>query len=278
MGELRYESGSTHEVVEMDGPAVFTDGAVGLRSFTPSYSVGYRSVSGYTSPATVKTVEVKFRDPSDADRLVDIINADMSVEKPGTITAAGWSQRGYIARLEPTEIRPSIIKATLDCVLLDGVWRKPQLFHLFPESGDRDGTKVYSYTYPYRYSAEFGSRYVSIGSKTPSPFTMCIFGFTSNPSIKIGENVYTFETDVPQDGYLLVDSRDFTATIVYADGARVDAYSSVVRGAGEGCGTYGFERIPAGYSHVIWNDMFGFDLTLFHERGAPPYESSGVQP
>lgn len=256
--------------IELDGPITFAGTALGIRGSKTTYTLGYRSVQSFSRPARSGTVDATFTDLSEADRLVRLMDADIATKTPGTFVADGWEQRGYIACLNPTDLTPQMLTAQLECLLLDGVWMKPKLMHLFPSSGDATGTKRYAYKYPYRYASEYGVRAITVDSLTPAAFKMCIFGYVRNPIIRIADNVYRFDITVPQGGYLIVDSRDSTATLVGRNGEKTNAYSSCERGTGEGCGTYAWQRIPSGTSFAYWNDTFGFDLTVFEEISAPP--------
>lgn len=271
MGELRYVSKATGETVELDGPVTATDAALAIRGTLGDMSLGFRSVEYWTSPADSFKVDAAFTDKGELDRIVSIIDADKHAKTPGTLYAAGCEQRGFIAGIEPKRISPSSVEGSMTIALLDGAWYKPRLIHMFPGSGEGEGTKKYPYKRPYRYASEFGIRAVGVSCKVPVNFLMCIFGYARNPKVKIGSNVYEVDVTVPVGGYLLLDSRDCTGTLVGPDGAKTNVFHECRRGTGVGCGTYAWERIPAGMSNATWNDTFGFDLTLFEESSSPPF-------
>lgn len=271
MGSLVYECGATNASIELDGPLTYAGTAIGLRGSKIAYTLGYRSVQSVSRPAREASVTATFLDKSEADRMVRLMDADIAAKTPGTFVADGWEQRGYLACLEPTDLTETTLTAQLECLLLDGVWMKPKLLHLFPSSGDATGTKRYAYRRPYRYASEYGVRPITVDSLTPVAFKMVIFGYARKPNIRIGSNVYRYDVTVPEGGYLLVDSRDCSATLVGRSGEKSNVYSSCERGTGEGCGSYAWERIPSGTSFASWNDTFGFDLTVFEEISAPPF-------
>lgn len=271
MGALRYHSNVTGEDIELDGPMTATDAALAIRASSPAFSLGYRSVEYWSTPADSFSLDATFTDKSELDRVVSVIDADRRANTPGTYYAEGCEQRGFIAGQKPKEISRTTVKTAVTVALLDGVWHIPRTVHMFPGSGDGEGTKKYPFRYPYRYASEFGVRSVDVESKVPVNFLMCVFGYARNPNVKIGGNVYKAGVTVPLGGCLLIDSRDCTAVLVDPDGARTNVYDKCQRGTGEGCGTYAWERIPAGRSNAVWNDTFGFDLTLFEESSAPPF-------
>lgn len=271
MGRLSYICGSTGDTFDLDGEISYAGTALGLRGSRITYTLGYRSLLTMSNPARSVTIDVYFDSKDDADRLVSLVDADTLNKTPGTFIADGWEQKGYISSLEPLDITSNNAKITLECILLDGVWRRSRLVHMFPSSGDSQGSKTYTYEYPYRYASEYGVRSVTVDSLASVSFSMTIFGYAKNPIIRIGNNVYRFDVTISEGGYLLVDSRDCTAVLVGKQGERSNAYSKCERGTGEGCGTYAWERIPSGTSLVSWNDSFGFDLVLYEERSAPPF-------
>ena len=273
MSNLYYVTASTGETVKLEDSWVATDGALDIRGSNVDVDLGYRDIESWSRPAYSKTLDVVFTDKDKADELVEAIDADYESKTPGTFYGGGWSQRGYLVTQDPKKISPSTLTLSVRCVFLDGVWRKPRLIHLFPNSGDMDGTKRYHYAYPYKYASEYGARIITVQTKRPVSFLMCIFGSVQNPSVRIGNNTYSVRVTVPSGGYLLLDSRDASATLVTKDGIRTDVYRECVRGKGDGSGTYAWEKIPSGVSFARWDDTFGFDLTLFEERSAPPFGS-----
>lgn len=272
MGRLKYVSGVGGATVELDGDATFFGTALPIRGAKPSYDLGYRDVRNYSNPARREAVEAAFLDMGEADRAFSVFSADMRSRTPGTLVADGWEQRAYIEPLDPTELYPApMLKASMGCVLLDGVWRKAKTVHLFPSSGELSGTKRYVYKRPYRYASEYGIRSVSVATPYPVTFKMVIFGSVLNPKVKIGDNVYRVNVAVPPGGHLVLDGLVGGAKLVTSDGVVSDVYDKCVRGTGEGSGEYAFERIPSGSPQVVWDDTFGFDLTIYEETETLPF-------
>lgn len=271
MGRLVYRCGTSDKIIELDGTMNFFETALRIRSTQVNYDLGFRDISNLSHPASTARIDAIFLNFKEADEVFASFSADFEYKKPGTLVADGWEQRCYLEPPDPSGLSPFALKATMNCVLLDGVWRKPKLIHLFPGTGDTEGTKTYPYTYPYRYASEYGSRSIDVAGVLPATFLMCIFGKVSNPSIKIGRNLYRVNVNIPEGGYLLLDGRDCTAKMVTADGTVSNEFSKCVRGSGEGSGTYAWEKIRPGMSNVIWGDDFGFDLTVFEERTTLPF-------
>lgn len=277
MRRLTY-TGSAGDVVALDGPAIWSGTALGVRGSRWGYELGSASIRYQARTAREEQLSVGSMDGAALDRALAVFDADVATGRPGTLRAGEWEQRAYVTSCSPSSSRRGAARLDLGVVLLDGVWRRPEAYRMFPQSGDANGTKLYPYRYPYRYASDFGVRYVdALGDPTEPPWTMVIYGYAVSPQVTIAGNVHQFNVTVPEGGYLLVDSRpDPTVTLVTADGLRTDAFGCAVRGTGEGCGTYAFQRIPRGKPEVRWNDSFGFDLTVWHERGAPPYAAGDL--
>lgn len=272
MSELRYIATVTGDVIELDGPLTYVGTALNLRARKWSYKLGFRNLVANKAAREAKLTGWT-RSEAEMDRAERAFDADIAAGRPGTIECGRWSQHAYIVNTVPKKVHGGSVDYESDVLLMDGSWRKPETFHLFPSSGDASGTKVYPYVYPYTYSGSYGARFIDIEDTARLPFLLRIFGFAASPQIRIGNNVYQFDISVPKGGYLEIDTRsDPTVTLVTEDGTRTDEFHCAERGSGEGCGVYAFEPIPYGKTEARWNDSFGFDLTVFHESVGLPYE------
>lgn len=268
--QMRYVSGVTGDVIELDGPITWIGIAGGLRRGAWSYNLEGRTITSPRRAAREEEVEA-YTTIEAADGIAPIADADVAMRRPGTFEGNGWTQRGYITGVEPTDVRRPRCKLKLNVVLLDGAWRKKETMSMRQASGDASGTKKYPFVYPYTYASEFGVRYIEVNDAAPIPFGFTFFGPAANPKVRIGSNCYEFDITVPEGGYLSVESLpEATVTLVDKDGKRTNEFSCAKRGDGEGSGSYAFERIPPGTEEVWWSDMFGFDLTLVHERSDFP--------
>ncbi len=263
------------ERVGLSGPEASAGSALGLRASEWEIELSGRKLRSSSRPAREISLDVAFYTHAEADRAADVFDADVAAGTPGTIHATGWEQRAFVTSMEPSSLGHDFVRESASVTLLDGVWRKPETHTIFPQSGDEDGTKLYSgslYAYPYLYASEIGTRYVEIDDPAPVPWEMDVYGYAVNPVITIGGNMHMFEVEIPQGCRLHVDARPNPAVeLVLADGTRIDKFDDAVVGTGEGCGSYAFERMKPGKNPVRWDDLFGIDLTVWHERGNPPY-------
>lgn len=100
-------------------------------------------------PARSALLEITFLNLNEADRLVSIIDADRERNIPGRLIADKWEQRAALRGLDPSELTPSKLKASTECCLFDGVWRKPRLCICFQTRGiqrERSGIPISIHT------------------------------------------------------------------------------------------------------------------------------------
>lgn len=277
MRSLGYTSAVTRRRYDMQSEHIVGGEPGAVRADSWDYKAGYRDLSYAARKARKETVTAAMLDLAAADALRLAADADLASMKPGTLDFDGWEQRCYIAGVEAKDVSGDAASVRLEVVLLDGVWRKKDVYQFRPGTGS--GTigvghgYGYGYAYGYPYSEET-SREIEVGSIVASPFRIIIYGSAVRPSVTVGANRYQVLTDVPAGGYLLIDSIEGTVTKVAKNGYRTNAMTDAVLGGGAGSGSYIFEDIPAGTSTVSYDGSFGWDLEVYREDGAVPWTSS----
>lgn len=277
MHSMGYTSAVTCERHDMQCARIVSGEPGAVRADSWDYKAGYRDLSYAARKARKETVTVAMLDLAAADALRLAADADLASMTPGTLDFDGWSQRCYIAGIEAKAVVGGAAVVELEAVLLDGVWRKKESYEFRPGTGS--GTVGighgydYGYAYGYPYSEET-SREIEVDSIVASPFRIIVYGPAVRPSVTVGGNRYQVSTDVPDGGYLLIDSIEGTVTKVAKNGYKTNALPDAVLGGGVGSGSYIFEDIPAGTSAVSYDGSFGWDLEVYREDGAVPWISS----
>lgn len=260
----------------MDGPSAFVGTAENLRSRKWDYELGYRDLVNAVRPA--REVSVSFAtDYETANALRRVADADVTAGTPGTFVAQGeWRQRGYVLESNPDSIHFGYLSTELTITLLDGAWWR--LVSTYFKADTDDGTSAayldYLYDYEYDYAKRAAVSRVTPSVLTPSDVHLVVYGPAVNPYVIVGDNRYQVNITVPAGGYLTVDGREKSITLTLADGTTQNAFSSGLRGSGEGGGQYIFEPIGAGAQDVAWDGSFGFDLGWYEEEGEPPWSPS----
>ena len=143
------------------------------------------------------------------------------------------------------------------------------------ESGIESGAFLdYAYDYAYDFMAPTADTTIEPSVLTPSDVRIVIYGAANAPYVTVGGNKYQVNVNVPAGGYLVVDGREKTITLVLSDGTKQNAFQYGVRANGQGGGTYIFEPIKGGKQDVQWPGTFAFDLGWYEEEGEPPWSQS----
>lgn len=277
MHSLGYTGAVTRKRHDMQCARIVGAEPGAVRADSWDYGTGYRDLSYAARKARKETVTVAMLDLAAADALRLAADADLASMTPGTLDFDGWEQRCYIAGVEVKAVTGGAAVVELEAVLLDGVWRRKEAYEFRPGTGS--GTVGighgydYGYAYGYPYSEET-SREIEIDSIVASPFRIIVYGPAVRPSVTVGGNRYQVSTDVPDGGYLIIDSIEGTVTKVAKNGYKTNALPDAVLGGGVGSGSYIFEDIPAGTSTVGYDGSFGWDLEVYREDGAVPWISS----
>jgi len=125
----------------------------------------------------------------------------------------------------------------------------------------------YTYDYQYDYTAPvIGEMVVPSSFPFESEFQMVIYGFADNPRVTINGYAYVLHTTIPQNAYVIIDSRQKTIMQYNANGTRTNVFN--FRNKTDSV----FQKIPSGNLDIVWNATFGVDLRIFHERSEPRME------
>ena len=127
---------------------------------------------------------------------------------------------------------------------------------------------VYDYTYDYTASV-IGEATVKSDFPFDSEFEMIIFGPAVNPRITINNYSYVLYATIPQNAYVVIDSRHNTVMMYNANGTKTNMFN--FRNKTDSI----FKKIPGGNLQITWDATFGVNLTIYRERSEPRVEVSG---
>ena len=126
----------------------------------------------------------------------------------------------------------------------------------------------YEYDYQYDYTSQkIGTSDWYIDHYQPSEFEMTIFGPCVNPRILIDGYPYEVFDTLENNEYIVIDSRQNSVIKHLSNGTVQDLYD--LRAKEESV----FEPIPSGYLNLSWSGLFGFEITLYIERGEPRWKT-----
>lgn len=243
------------------------------------YELGAHAISNALRPA--RDVKVTFAATrAMADRARGILDRDVLNGTPGTFTVidpdGNWTQRGYGVEFEPSSAMGGDVVGSMTVVLLDGVWRRWHTKRFSPdmEITQAGGWLDFPHDYLYDFAQPRASTQIAGNEFFPSPVIIKIPGPVENPSITIGGNLYEVLTEVPANATLVINSVEKTVEVVTQYGASTNVFQYATRGSGEGGGKYIFQKLPAGYSSVVWDGNTVVEVSWADEEGEPPWNLS----
>ncbi len=126
----------------------------------------------------------------------------------------------------------------------------------------------YSYCYPYDYLRDMsGIRILENGHFSSCDFQIVVYGPVLNPKIEIAGHPYEVYTTLYDDEYMMIDSRNGKVWKKTKDGNETNLFN--YRRKDQSI----FQKIPPGNSPVVFNQQFGFSVTLFKERSEPEWST-----
>lgn len=205
------------------------------------------------------------------DRLIEVAEYDIRNNVSGRFWAGDYYTDGNVIASEPSGyIVDGRVMVTSNTVLLPRPdWYRDHTYQFYIDATPGGGEWLdYPYDYPYDYKAMPPSRSLTNPSTFSTEFTLTVFGPAKNPTVQIGQNTYQVMYEIARGDRLVIDSRKREIYVIEVTGRMVDVFGYRKKGS-VGSGSYIFEKIPTGYSNVVIDNSFGFDLTI-HEEGSVP--------
>lgn len=244
-----------------------------LRDYSWSFDTINSRISRFYRPITNRKIPLVVVGRTDDQaiaakhRLLELAEADIGAMIPGKIYIGDYYTNGYITASRKSNFLISKRYSKIDLTMTseDPAWYLDRLYHFFPGSGSIAGKSGadYPYDYPYDYAVSQAGQTIVCDSTGGNAFKLRIYGSVENPSVTIGGHVYSVNGVVGVGETLVIDSITKTITLTKADGSKVNWFDKRNRDS------YIFEEIPSGQHNVIWNDAFGFDLTIIEKRSEP---------
>lgn len=203
------------------------------------------------------------------NRLHEIAEVDIVAAIPGKIFIGDYYTMGFIKASAKANYMRLLKHAKITLTLLsdDPAWYRDETHSFFPGSGNVapvDGMG-YPYDYPYDYAGT-KARIINCDSVGSNAFKLRIYGPAVNPSVSIGGHIYAINGTLAAKESLLIEcSPKKRITLNKPDGSRVNWFDKRNRDS------YIFQEIPPGQHTVVWNELFGFDLTIIEKRSEPKW-------
>ncbi|MFH6891579.1 hypothetical protein ACHEUQ_03255 [Alloscardovia omnicolens] len=273
MNRLAYFSPSTQKEYSMDGQLIYAGTALGLRGNIWSYSLGTHDITGVTRVAREETFTLTTTSYESMVELEQAYTRDVENGTPGTLRIDDWKQSAYLVKTTAETVTPVLLALKLIAVLLAGQWHRDKTtnFTTSYTSVDDDEWLNYPHNYPMNYGKQFDyARDITVDTLSDAPISFIIYGQVANPSITIGNNIYTVNTTVPLNGVLRVDGLNRTVTLIDAVGTETNVFAKAVMKPGEDI----FAQLKTGTNTVAWSRGFVFDATVHETSGSPTWQKT----
>ena len=203
--------------------------------------------------------------------LHDDFETDLKNRKPGRLIWGDYYIDCYINESDttPTEY-PTQTLNKINIYAPYPFWVQDFKISLAPSQATEGEYLDYAYDYTYDYTAPvIGEATVKSDFPFDSEFEMIIFGPAVNPRITINDYSYVLYATIPQNAYVVIDSRHNTVMMYNANGTKTNMFN--FRNKTDSI----FKKIPGGNLQITWDATFGVNLTIYRERSEPRVEVSG---
>ena len=201
------------------------------------------------------------------NRLLEVAEADIYAVIPGKVIIGDYYTMGYIIDSAKSDFLKldKHTKIRLKMLSEDPAWYREKMHSFIPGGGNVAGGSGmdYPYDYPFDYAVSHAAQEIICDSIGSNAFRIRIYGAISNPAITIAGHTYSVNGTIAAGETLLIDSTTKKITLTKADGSKVNWFDNRNRES------YIFQEISAGQHTVIWNEAFGFDLTIIEKRSEP---------
>lgn len=203
------------------------------------------------------------------DRLEEVLDEGVAAGRPGLVRCGEWYTRCLCVarRKDSWWFDGRYLEAELTLLRPEPVWIREETFSFTPAAhADGRGQLDLPFDFPFDFSANPSTRVLRLDSPAPCAWRLTVYGPAEDPYVAIGANRYQVFAAVPPGGLLIADSREMSIVVRDVDGAEVDAFDARIRG-GEGSGEDMWAPVEPGASNVAWDESFGWDVTVYRERG-----------
>lgn len=213
------------------------------------------------------------------DAFNNIVEVDIYDGVAGKIWFDDWYTYGYItsSQNEKWQYENGIIRKQINLVREEETWYHvivKNSYSELPEEDDfeqgikdyelNESTNLVGYDYAYDYGVDKESMVEIIN---PNPlgcnFIINISGAVNNPYVRIGSTVVNVNVEVPDGGFLTVDSGAKTIILTMPNGQQINAFGA------RNPDYYIFQLIESGKNAIIWDGSFSWQLQMIEERSEP---------
>lgn len=279
-----YYRNTAGEELRLDEPPFSVD-VTELAGFSRSYNANSYvgryggTVNGFSAGVIEKRIDIGIcAGPEEMEesltRILRITQYDIDRDSPGRFYIGDqYILCNLAGSAVNTFFDPEIqyVDKTYTLVICYPMWCREKTVEYLPEERGTGSAEYLDYPYDYMYDYLYdssGAHQLVNDHFAASDFQMTVYGPALNPRITIAGHVYEVLTTLYEGDYMIIDSRLCRVYKVLSDGSVMNLFNQ--RNKENSL----FEKIPAGSNTVIYNQEFGFDVTLYQERSEPGWSIS----
>ena len=197
-----------------------------------------------------------------------VFEADVRNKRPGRVWCNGYYMDAYVIEdgHDAFDEMLCFVRKTVKMLVPFPFWTKEVKHSFVAVDEGSAGTADFPMDHPFDLGSDDGFEFLTVDAVGPSRFRMVVYGPCVDPVIMLGGHAYGFDgLTVGSGEYVVVDSRDKEAYMVATNGQRSNVFDYRDRDS------YIFEPIPPGDVQVTRTRSVAFDLTIYDERGLPPW-------
>jgi len=202
------------------------------------------------------------------DEMTRIFSVDVEAMVPGTLGFGTSRVKAYAYASTKTDWDDGVPFAlvTINFAIESPYWYDyhPVSFSAYETTGG-NGFR-YPGKYPVKYCMTGGVKYINNWHYTDSPVIITVYGPATNPTFKVGDNVYAVYTSIAEGEQLVIDQLTNEVYRLTALGEKVNEFHSRSKNPSV------FEPIPPGESAVYYSGNFAFKIVIVEQRSEPKWE------
>lgn len=239
-----------------------------LHDYEWAYGTSHNKITYFNTQIFEKGIPIVIVSQSKAERneiannLFKVVDYDVVNRKPGKLWIGDWYLQGYfMAAGSSGYSNDNTISIKLKFVS-DMLWRKETSYYFTNRGTVNDLDFNYDHDYDLKRPV---SHKIQNTNYVDTDFRIVIHGTANNPTVYIGENLYSVEVVIPDKNRLVIDSVNKTIKAYTEFGVETNCF------AYRNKDWYIFEKIKPGTNEVDWDGNYAVEVVLIEQRSEPEW-------
>lgn len=241
-------------------------------SYSSSTGIHGSSITDFTQGVVEKSATLSIF-AEDKTEFADTLNGlhatteyDILHNTSGKLYINGQYLPCYLISIDFQEYEEDYDSTDIEITVVSGYpfWCRDIATSFYKNDSEGTGTNYLDYPRNYKYDYTYNRTIKNLINEhyVDCDFQMVVYGPCSTPRIYINNHLYEVSIDIPDSGYMVIDTRFKTVKSYDIYGTETDVFNA--RNKENDI----FKKISTGINTVSWSANFGFDIILFYERSA----------